>query len=417
MRRLLLCLLLVLLAVPATAAAAVPPLVVTGSATTMSQSEVTVRGTVDPNGTATMYRFEYTSSADGDLELRTADAGAGDGTGAVPVQESLTGLAADTTYRYRLIAWPAGDPEETVTGAERTFRTPMLPGVNTGFARNTGLDHTTLVGKVDPNRLQTDWWYQYGTTSAFGETTPVMDAGRASTVREVTTDLTGLSPHTTYHYRIVAENAAGRRVGRRRTFRTARQATGIVLDVPVQRPLFGSVTQVRGQVQGVAVNRIRVALEAQRYPFKGAFVEAGPPVTTADDGSFSIPSPPLWISTRLRVVSKSGIGYTSDPVVAYARVRIGTHMTVLSRRTSRIEGLLTPRVPGARVSVQRLAGKKWVLVRRTRAKAMSRGRYGYGVTVPRARKATTMRVVVQPKTQAYAKNTSRTLRVPARPKR
>jgi hypothetical protein len=417
MRRLLLCLLVALSALPAAAAEAAPPAVVTGSATTVGQYGATVRGTVDPNGAETAYRFEYTSAADGDFDLRTADASAGDGISTVPVQESLTGLAADTTYRYRLIAWPADDPEATVTGAERTFRTPTLPGVNTGFARNTGMDRTTLVGKVDPNRSQTSWWYEYGTTSAFGEQTPAMDAGRASTVQEVTTDLTGLRAYTTYHYRIVAENAAGRRVGRRRTFRTARLPTGITLDVPVQRPLFGAVAQVRGQVQGVAVDGIRVALEAQRYPFKGAFVQTGPPVETANDGSFDIPSPPLWISTRLRVVSKSGIGATSDPVVAYTRVRIGAHVALRSRRTSRIEGLLTPRVPGARVSVQRRAGKKWLLVRRMRATAMSRGRYGYAVTVPRARKATAMRVVVQPRTQAYAKNTSRTLRVPARPKR
>jgi hypothetical protein len=417
MRRLLLCLIVALIALPATAAVAAPPAVVTGSATTVGQDRATVRGTVDPNGAETSYRFEYTSGTDGPLELRTADATAGDGASAVTVQESLTGLAPDTTYRYRLIAWPADDPDAVVEGAERTFRTPALPGVNTGFVRNTGMDRTTLVGKVDPNRSQTHWWYEYGTTSSFGQETAVMDAGRASTVQEVTVDLTGLRTYTTYHYRIVAENAAGRRIGRRRTFRTARLPTGIALDGPVQRPLFGAVTNVRGQVQGVGVNRIRVALQAQRYPFKGAFVQTGPPVTTADDGSFSIPSPPLWISTRLRVVSKSGIVATSDPITAYTRVRIGVHATVLSRRTSRIEGVLTPRVPGARVSVQRRAGKKWVLVRRTRATAMSRGRYGFSVTVPRARKATAMRVVVQPKTQAYAKNTSRTLRVPARPKR
>src|SRR4051812_19458267 len=75
-------LVLALLVVPAAAAvAAGPPSATTGAASSVTQSSATVSGTVDPQGIATTYRFEYgTSSSYG---LQTADVDAGSGTGAV----------------------------------------------------------------------------------------------------------------------------------------------------------------------------------------------------------------------------------------------------------------------------------------------------------------------------------------------
>src|SRR5690348_5697075 len=62
---------LVLLAVPAVAVAAGPPTATTGAASSVMQGGATVSGTVDPQGMATTYRFEYgTSSTYG---LQTAE--------------------------------------------------------------------------------------------------------------------------------------------------------------------------------------------------------------------------------------------------------------------------------------------------------------------------------------------------------
>jgi hypothetical protein len=96
-------LVLALLVVPAAVAvAAGAPSATTGAASSVAQSSATVGGTVDPQGMATTYRFEYgTSSSYG---LQTADVDAGSGTGAVDASANLTGLTSDTTYHYRLVA-------------------------------------------------------------------------------------------------------------------------------------------------------------------------------------------------------------------------------------------------------------------------------------------------------------------------
>ena len=57
------------LLLPATAAAAGPPSATTGAASSVTQSSATVAGSVDPQGMATTYHFEYGTS----VELRPAD--------------------------------------------------------------------------------------------------------------------------------------------------------------------------------------------------------------------------------------------------------------------------------------------------------------------------------------------------------
>ena len=87
---------------PASAVAAGPPSATTGSASSVTQTGATVAGTVNPEGLATTYRFEYgTSSSYG---LQTAEVDAGSGTAAADASATLGGLTNDTTYHYRLVA-------------------------------------------------------------------------------------------------------------------------------------------------------------------------------------------------------------------------------------------------------------------------------------------------------------------------
>ena len=62
----------------------------------------TLAGTVDPNGRATSWYFEYgTGTAYG---WKTAARSAGSGTAAHGVSASVTGLAAGRVHHYRLVA-------------------------------------------------------------------------------------------------------------------------------------------------------------------------------------------------------------------------------------------------------------------------------------------------------------------------
>jgi hypothetical protein len=95
-----------------------PPSVVTGSATGITSTSAKLTGTVNPNGRATTYHFDYgrTTSYGG----RTPDAAAGSANAAASVTAALAGLARKTLYHYRLVAT---NPSGTTVGADATFTT------------------------------------------------------------------------------------------------------------------------------------------------------------------------------------------------------------------------------------------------------------------------------------------------------
>jgi hypothetical protein len=95
------------------------PSVTTGSATSITQSSATLNGTVNPNGQATTYHFDYgTSTSYGSKAPPGSDPSAGSGTSDQAVSANLTGLTPGTTYHYRLVATNASG---TTQGQDKTF--------------------------------------------------------------------------------------------------------------------------------------------------------------------------------------------------------------------------------------------------------------------------------------------------------
>jgi hypothetical protein len=76
-----------------------------------------------------------------------------------------------------------------------------------------------LNGSLDPHPLSTNFYFQYGTTTGYGHHTP-MQSQTGNTFLDIAANISGLSAHTTYHFRIVATNSAGTRLGSDRTFTT-----------------------------------------------------------------------------------------------------------------------------------------------------------------------------------------------------
>jgi hypothetical protein len=77
----------------------------------------------------------------------------------------------------------------------------------------------TLNGSVDPHGLTTSVHFQYGTTTSYGHTTA--NQSKAGNVyQNVAANISGLTTHMTYHFRIVATNNGGTRFGSDRTFTT-----------------------------------------------------------------------------------------------------------------------------------------------------------------------------------------------------
>jgi len=100
------------------AAAASPPTATTGSGSNVAGATATLNGTINPNGNDTDYYFQYGTSTSYGSSTPTSDAGAG--TSDVSVSENLSGLAANTTYHYRLVAVSSAG---TTNGSDQTFTT------------------------------------------------------------------------------------------------------------------------------------------------------------------------------------------------------------------------------------------------------------------------------------------------------
>ncbi|MGH3081907.1 MAG: hypothetical protein ACRDNH_12375, partial [Gaiellaceae bacterium] len=76
------------------------PVAVTGSATSVTVSSATLNGTVDPNGRATNWYFEYGTSTS--YGSKTAVASAGSGTTARSVSAAVSSLRPGRVYHFRL---------------------------------------------------------------------------------------------------------------------------------------------------------------------------------------------------------------------------------------------------------------------------------------------------------------------------
>ena len=96
-----------------------------------------------------------------------------------------------------------------------------VPEANTGSATSVSDSSAVLHGSVSPSGLATTYYFEYGTTTAYGlataSRTTDADASASETVG-------GLSADTTYHYRLVATNSSGTSYGPDRSFQTASPA-------------------------------------------------------------------------------------------------------------------------------------------------------------------------------------------------
>ncbi len=199
------------------------PVVTTSSAADTSISTASVTGTVNPNGAATTYWFEFgTSNA---LGTKTSSQAIGSGHYSTPTPGFITGLRANTLYYYRL---SANNSFGTVSGTTYTFKTNNTtaprgssPTARTNTATDVARTTATINGQVNPNGSATSYWYEYGTDTNFGYVTSYQATNSGVTFMSVPATISGLSPSTKYYFRLNAQNAYGTTNGSILSFTTA----------------------------------------------------------------------------------------------------------------------------------------------------------------------------------------------------
>src|SRR5262249_9135064 len=185
-------------------------------ASDVGQSRATVNAQVDTGSGLTLYRFEY--GTDASYGSRTPPGGPIDPEGADQMATAtIEEHAPGTTYHYR---GRLTNCSGSSVGPDHTFTTPSLPVIASTSASAVGQTSATLGALINPSLSLTTYRFEYGTSTAYGASTPEAAAGSGGAALAVSSVVTGLAPGTTYHYRVVADNGVGGAIGNDQTFTT-----------------------------------------------------------------------------------------------------------------------------------------------------------------------------------------------------
>ena len=112
------------------------------------------------------------------------------------------------------------------TSLRRLFANAYQPGAPvTGSSSNVGSSTATASGTIDPEGAAVNASFDYGTTTAYGQSTAAQSTGVSNASTAFAAELTGLPAGTTIHYRAVAVSDFGKFLGSDQTLTTTSPAT------------------------------------------------------------------------------------------------------------------------------------------------------------------------------------------------
>ena len=201
------------------------PTVLTGGVKATGPTTATVEGTVNPSGQTTTYYAQYDTigstfcngegaTADSTTSSTPAPPGTPAGSDTIDhaVSVSLTGLAPGTGYCAVIVVT---NPSGTTSGGSQTFTTAVAaPSELDAAATEVEATSVKLGGEVNPGGGEATSYFEYGTGACGASTCGAKTEPEAGPLTGHTKQavrpaaVTGLKPNTTYHFWIVAKNAA-----------------------------------------------------------------------------------------------------------------------------------------------------------------------------------------------------------------
>lgn len=327
------------------AAVGTAPSATTGQVTSVRPTVADVAGTVNPNGSATTWYFQYGPSTNATYGSTTAVMAAGSARADADVTASLTGLAPATSYHYRIVASSGAG---TTVGGNGIFNTSAAPTVVSGAATDLTASSATLNGVVNPEGLATRWYFRYGLTTAYGSKTATKSIAASPNDSQVSSAITDLAPQQTYHFRLEATSRAGTAIGVDFTLVTGLSVT---LNTSESTVVYGGFVPLSGTVaSGLPGQRVTVESEGfAQTAFSGVAV-----VTTGTSGVWSYAAQPTARTTYKAVAN----GGSSSPLVVGVRPAVSLSLSASGMITTRVIGSVS--FAAHVLQLQRLSGGLWV---------------------------------------------------------
>ncbi len=190
----------------------------TTPASEITNTSATLNGSFEvESGVETHYYFEY--AAGPQLSHKsTVGLVPGTATGIQNLSAPIENLAPGTTYQYRIAA--ENKYGTTVASNVETFTTDQPPTLNAFSTSNVTATSADLHAQIDPHGFATTYRFEYGTTSAYGQSAPIPDgeiAEELGLAHSLEVHLSGLQG-VQYHFRVVAENQWGTVTSEDQTF-------------------------------------------------------------------------------------------------------------------------------------------------------------------------------------------------------
>jgi hypothetical protein len=230
-----------------------------------------------------------------------------------------------------------------------------VPALGAGAASHVSYSSADLNGEVYPHGVNTTYYFQYGTSTAYGGQTAVGETGAATGAVKVSRPISGLAPVTVYHYRLVALSSAGASATKDRTFTTGKAPLSLaILGAPNPAPYGGTAT-VEGTLSGTGNASREVILQSNPFPYTQGFANTGNPELTTATGSFSFPVTGMLQATQFRVITASKSAVVSSVLTENVAVSVTAHVRHTDQRHRvRIYGTVTPAETGMEIGILRV---------------------------------------------------------------
>ncbi len=192
-----------------------PPQILAESTGAIGNTGATVTAQIGTDGLDTKYYFQYGETTAYGATIPEPAGDAGSGAEPATVEAKLTGLKPSTHYHFRAVA--VNEAGEPVVGSDQGFTTLPPLAISDETAMSVASASATLHAEINPLGSDTHYYFEYGSSSCTDNpgtcqivpSATGVDIGSGKVNQSADVNLEGLTPNTTYYFRVVATNVLG----------------------------------------------------------------------------------------------------------------------------------------------------------------------------------------------------------------